>query len=234
MAVRAAHAPIINLQPVEEVSDDIANADLLALLVSQGEPFRDARVRAATLLELAGGVHGLPFLSKPQLELAGLTPQSITRFRAAIHLGRRVASFKPTTAPLTDDMVAAIFHPLLNQLTHEEMHVVMLDARGRYRSRRRVASGGVAACSVFVKDIAAPVIEARAHSFVLVHNHPSGICTPSPEDFALTSRVITAADTLGIRLIDHLVIAEDGHASAMPGGGRWNQRRHARTVSRPT
>lgn len=222
MAARAVQAPIINLQPVEEVSDDIANADLLALLVAQGEPYRESRIRAATLLELAGGVQGLPFLSRSQLETTGLTSQSISRFRAAIHLGRRCASLKPTAAPLTDAAVAAIFHPLLDQLAHEEMHVVMLDPRGRYRSRRRVASGGVAACSVFVKDIVAPVIETRAHGFVLVHNHPSGHSLPSPEDFALTSRVMSAADTLGVRMLDHLVIAEDGHSSAMPGGGRWN------------
>jgi DNA repair protein RadC len=97
------------------------------------------------------------------------------------------------------------------------MHVLLLDARGCYMSRMRVASGGVSACSVYVKDILAPAIEARAARFFIVHNHPSGISRPSPEDVSLTSKVASASELLGLTLVDHVVVADDGFSSAFPG-----------------
>jgi DNA repair protein RadC len=118
--------------------------------------------------------------------------------------------------------VCALFRPLLLHLPHEEMHIVLLDNRLRYRSRRRISSGGVAACSVFVKDILGPVVELRAPAMIIVHNHPSGVSRPSGEDLALTTRVLSACDALSIRLVDHLVVAEDGYSSAMPGTPSWN------------
>jgi DNA repair protein RadC len=230
MSARTIPAPVIDLQPTYDLDEDASDAELLALLVAQGEPMREVRTRAGALLDVAGGAHGLPYLTRTQLELAGLSAQSIAQLRAALRLGRRTASSRPPTSPLDPDSIAAIFHPLMDHLTHEEMYVVMLDARGRYRNRRRVASGGVAACSVFVKDILAPVIETRAAGMVIVHNHPSGSSLPSPEDFALTARMLTASDALGVRLVDHLVISEEGHASAMPGGGRWAARTRPRSL----
>jgi DNA repair protein RadC len=206
----------------DDLLTDAVDADLVAALVRQGDSWREARDRAARVMELAGGPWGLARMGAPQLASVGLSSDSIGRIRAAITLGARVASAKAPRSPMDAEAVYELFLPLLLHLSHEEMHVVLLDQRGRYRSRKRVASGGIAACSVYVKDILAPAVELRCPAMVIVHNHPSGASRPSSEDISLTIRVLTACDTLGVRLVDHLVIAEDGHRSAMPGPPSWH------------
>jgi len=222
MSLNLARIPRSEESPEDTAESDASDGELLASLVRQGESLREARARAGQLLDLAGGPWGLPHLGRTQLESAGLSPESIARLRAACSLGARVAAARAPVVSMNAESTAAMFRPLLVHLPHEEMHVLLLDARGRYRSRRRVASGGVAACSVYVKDILAPAVELRAAAMVIIHNHPSGSCVPSAEDVALTSRVISPAETLGVRLVDHLVVAEEGYASAMPGPPAWD------------
>jgi DNA repair protein RadC len=217
----------------DAVDPDASDSELVAALVRQNDSVREARVRAGYLLDLAGGAWGLAHLGKSELATAGLSEDSIARVRAAIALGARVAAAKAPTHAMDARAVDALLRPLLVHLPHEEMHVVVLDIAGRYRFRRRVSSGGVAACSVHVKDVLAPAIEQRAPHLVVVHNHPSGYSQPSPDDFQLTRRLAAAGDAVGVRLIDHLVIAEDGHASAMPGPTGWSALRKPPARSAP-
>jgi len=207
--------------PDVELLSDAGDSELVAALVRQGDSLREARERAARVLDLAGGPWGLPHLGFSQLASAGLSDDSIDRVRAALALGVRVAAARAPASPMDADAVYALFLPMLLHLPHEEMHVLLLDTRGRYRSRRRVASGGIAACSVYVKDILAPAVELRAAAMVVVHNHPSGSCRPSAEDLMLTTKVLVACDALGVRLVDHLVVAEGGNPSGMPGLTGW-------------
>lgn len=55
----------------------------------------------------------------------------------------------------------------------------------------------------------------NAPRIVLVHNHPSGDAMPSDEDFRMTDRIHECADVMGIRLIDHVIIGENGFSSVM-------------------
>jgi DNA repair protein RadC len=214
MTLTLARPPIE--RTTEDEDTDRSDGELLAALVHQGETLREARARAGLLLELAGGPRGLLRLAKSQLAGAGLSDDSIARLKAAMALGARIAAARVPVRPLDATHVAAIFRPLLAHLAHEEMHVLLLDARGCYLSRTRIASGGVSACSVYLKEILAPAVEARAARFFIVHNHPSGISRPSPEDLSLTTRVASASELLGITLVDHLVVADDGFSSAFP------------------
>lgn len=209
--------PMVEPAPPTERSD----AELVAALLADGAPTRESRRRAAAILDLCGGLEGLHHAPRSLLEEAGLPLAKVYQLRSALELGLRCASAPPAPEPLCADTLARLFRPLLVHLGHEEMHLVLLDGRGRFRGRRRLASGGMASCSLYARDVLAPVVEARAPAFALVHNHPSGVSSPSPEDVSLSTRVITAAEAVGARLVDHLVVAEDGHASAMPSGARW-------------
>lgn len=209
--------------PPTPQADQQSDAEVLAALIAQGAPAREARRRARALLDSFGGLRGLAGATAGRLAEAGLTEESTRLVQAAVEFGLRAAVAEPPRAPMDADTVAAMFRPLLARLAHEELHVVLLDARTRFMGRQRLASGGVASVSVFVRDVLRPVIEARASALCLVHNHPSGDCTPSSEDVALSVRVDAAADVLGLRLVDHLVVAEDGFSSAMPGAARWRR-----------
>jgi DNA repair protein RadC len=75
------------------------------------------------------------------------------------------------------------------------------------------AIGGSVGTSVEVRDVFAPLMRLRAASFVLIHTHPSGNPSPSPEDVELTNALVRAGRVLGIALVDHLVIASGGVVS---------------------
>lgn len=87
----------------------------------------------------------------------------------------------------------------------ENFFVLMLDARGRVQSVKRIATGTLTACLVHPREVFGPAIRAHAAQIVLGHNHPSEDPTPSPDDLTLTERVSEAGDLLGIPVVDHVV-----------------------------
>ena len=88
----------------------------------------------------------------------------------------------------------------------ERMYVVCLDGRSRVKMLHEVSRGGLHGCSMSARDILRIPVMCAASAFVLVHNHPSGDPTPSPEDIGLTRKVIEASGVMGIPLVDHVII----------------------------
>jgi DNA repair protein RadC len=93
----------------------------------------------------------------------------------------------------------------------EEVWALPVDARLRPLERVLIARGGAASCAVTPAEILAVALRVRARGLFLVHNHPSGDPTPSPDDIAFTARLLEAAAVLDVRIEDHLVL----------GGGRF-------------
>lgn len=201
---------------------DKSDAQLLAaVLGTELDPFEAVRL-SRHLLDLSAGLYGLVRSPSFFLEFARVAPAPARAVEASLQLAARVALCSPPLEPLTPDVIIGMFRPLIASLAYEEMHLVLLDPSGRYRGRRRIAMGGHASCSIYVKDVLAPVLEARAPAFVLVHNHPSGCADPSPQDLSLTTRIDEAARVVSTRLVDHLIVVPDAAASAMPEGARWS------------
>ncbi len=100
----------------------------------------------------------------------------------------------------------------------ESFVVLSLDARNRVIGWQLVSRGGTSACAVAVADTFRPAIVAGATGVVFAHNHPSGDPTPSAEDIALTERFAKAGDLLGIRVLDHVINASEGHFSFLDAG----------------
>ncbi|MEO1234926.1 MAG: JAB domain-containing protein [Myxococcota bacterium] len=148
---------------------------------------------------------------------------------AALGLDRRPAIealFELLEAWQSERLSAAIQGPedLLDRLRPwlglepvEGFWVVCLDARGRVAGWERVSMGTLTACLVHPREVFAPALRRRAASVVVLHNHPSGDPRPSPEDVALTERLIDAGRLLGIPLVDHVVVARGGTHSLMDG-----------------
>ena len=90
--------------------------------------------------------------------------------------------------------------------TVEVMYVLCLDGRNRVTHLAEVARGGLHGCAIHARDILRIPVMAAASAFVLVHNHPSGDPTPSPDDIEMTRKVAAAAAVVGVQLVDHLVI----------------------------
>ncbi|HEY4117846.1 MAG TPA: DNA repair protein RadC [Byssovorax sp.] len=202
--------------------DALGDADLVALLLGTGGGGRCVHVLAASLLEDAGGVEGLARLGPHAIAAErGVGPAKALRLAAAFELGRRAhgLALRPRASVKSAAEVAAYAAARLAPLDHEQMWLFSLDGRNRLRSVRRVAQGGLHGCSVAARDILRAALADAASAIVLVHNHPSGDPAPSMEDVAMTRVVEAAAASIGVPLVDHVIVASDGrHASMLELG----------------
>ncbi len=136
------------------------------------------------------------------------------RWRALVALTRRIEA-RPMRIPVIASAkdAAALLGPRLLSAEVEELHVLALDSRNRVLAAVQVARGGASQVAVTARDVFHPLIRASATRAIVAHNHPSGDPAPSEADRELTVRLAVAGDLLGVVLLDHLVLAQDGYFS---------------------
>jgi len=204
---------------VEVGIDALGDAELLALLLGTGHATEPVEILAHRLLEEQGGLEGLARAGVGELAVRrGVGTAKGARIAAAVELGRRVAlaSARLSTVRLPDcRAVDAWARRRLGTLDHEELWVLALDGNNRLRAARCVASGGLHGMFVSARDPLRAALREGASAFVLVHNHPSGDPTPSPEDVTFTAKVAAAARLVATPLVDHVIVARDGYSSML-------------------
>ena len=112
----------------------------------------------------------------------------------------------------------------LGSLPREELHVLLLTARNRVVAQERLYQGNVSSAQVRVGELFREAVHRHLPEISLVHNHPSGDPTPSPDDLALTAEAIAAGRLLDIAVLDHIVIGGDGYISLRDRGVAFDQR----------
>jgi DNA repair protein RadC len=180
------------------------------------------------VLDAAGGILGLVRSRgvglEPLLDKAGRARWAgFLRLMDVLAQGERAAPRMESP-----EEVAKYFMPRLRWAVTESFWVMGLDSRLRVLSVSCVSRGTVDACLVHPREVFAPVIQARAASLIVVHNHPSGDPTPSQDDQEVTDQLSRAGALLGIPVLDHIVIAQGGFRSIRPSDalkpfsvGRW-------------
>ena len=194
----------------------LSDAELLALLLRTGERCADALAVASRLLEHFGGLFGLARAGVRELDGArGIGPAKSAAVCASLELGRRVAARRlhPGAAIRGPADVFAHFHPSLRLVPHEKFIALLLDGRQRVLREHVVSQGTLTASLVHPREVFRPALRESAAALILVHNHPSGDPTPSPEDREVTRRLVRAGNLLGVRVLDHVVVAERGYCS---------------------
>jgi DNA repair protein RadC len=98
------------------------------------------------------------------------------------------------------------------------------DHDSRLLGATRIAQGGLHGCALTPRDVLRPALRDGGSAIVVIHNHPSGDPTPSPDDIKMTAALAVACDVVGIELLDHVVVARGGATSlremgAVPGDG---------------
>ena len=105
---------------------------------------------------------------------------------------------------------AEIVDPLLKRADREIIAVLSLDSRLEPVALEVAAVGGLNCCSVDVANLFKHAILNNSASIICFHNHPSGDCEPSREDMALTKRLVECGKLLGIPVVDHIIIGQEG------------------------
>lgn len=197
-----------------EVLDD---AELLGLLLGGGRSVR----RARTLLEWIGGLRRLSGALPQELVAApGIGEAGACAIVAAFELGRRLETCRlPWAEALREPRdVIDFVRARLRGATQEHFEVIGLDARQRVRLVRRVAMGSLAQVDVHPRELFRPLMRAGMHACVLVHNHPSGDAEPSRADIELTRRMWEVGRLVGVPVLDHIVVSDDGATSLAASG----------------
>jgi DNA repair protein RadC len=199
----------------------LATAELLALLWGSGLRGRSALDLAEEALIRLDGLAGMARASEPELrELPGVGVARAAQLAAAFELGRRLMADWPAgrwvVRSPTD--VAGRLMLQMGGLEREELRVVILNARNAVLKVVTVYVGNVSSSLVRVGELYRDAVRLSASGVILVHNHPSGDPTPSPQDLHLTAEALAAGRLLDIELLDHLVIGHDAWVSLRDRG----------------
>ncbi len=190
------------------------DAELLAILLRTGVQGEDVFRFAVRLLEEHDGLVGLAGRSAEELaRVHGLGPAKATEVAAAFEVARRLARAARAERPvlLTPEQVAQLLVPDLTPLDHEEVWCLPLDTRSRLIGEPRVVSkGDIDGSDAVPRAFFRAALAARAHTAIAVHNHPTGHPDPSVADRQVTRRLRLAGHTIGIDLVDHLIIGDGG------------------------
>ncbi|MCA9781392.1 MAG: DNA repair protein RadC [Candidatus Eremiobacteraeota bacterium] len=199
------------LRPREKLETDgletLKEWELLSLVLGRGCPGASVEQLSQHLAEMIfapDGTAEIPTL-KACTEIKGLGKAKAAAVVAGLELGRRMQTFRGRPIHSPEDALVH-FQWLFNE-SREHFHVLYLDTRRRLISARTTSIGTLEASLVHPREVFRPAFELSASSILVAHNHPSGDPEPSPEDLALTSRLDRAARLLGIRLVDHLIVA---------------------------
>ncbi len=197
----------------------LSDAELIAIIFGGGLPGLSVVDLARTILrDCDGRVDNLARLSMNELmsKYKGVGPAKAVSLAAAFELGRRNRESSlnredPQIKGSGD--VISLMQPLLSEIEYEEFWVLMLSRANRVTFKRCISQGGTAATVVDVKLLLKRAIDCLAEGIILVHNHPSGNRLPSGEDDSLTRRICDGARILGIRVLDHVIIARGAYYS---------------------
>jgi DNA repair protein RadC len=187
----------------------LSDAALLTLILGTGSRDESVTVLAARLLSNGG----LPSLSRMRLgelkRLHGLGDGKAGRLLGAFELGRRVVS-QPLARGRKITSSIDVFEALGPKLAAAEVErfiAIPLDARNRPLGEIVMAVGGLTQCPVSPADVYRALLREAASAVIFVHNHPSGDASPSGDDLALTERLVLAGQLLGVRVLDHVILA---------------------------
>ena len=195
----------------------LSDAELVAIILGPGGADEPLGVLASALLHEHDGIPGLARAGPGALS-AGVGCAKGTRVAAAFELGRRAAHPPAQTWSFPDSIaVFAWAQPHLIDIVHEELWVLALDGAHGLRAARKVAMGGLHGVHASPCDPLRVALREGASAFILVHNHPSGDPKPSPQDVEFTIRIEEAAGLVGTPLLDHVIVARNGHHSLLEG-----------------
>ena len=197
------------------------SAELIALVWGTGGRGMSAVDLAEEALARHDGLTGLARASDTELAaIPGIGPARAAQLNAAFELGRRLLADWPSgrwTIRAPRDVAERLILQM-GRLEREELRVVLLNTKNVVLRVATVYQGNVSSSLVRVGELYRDAVRLDASGLILVHNHPSGDPTPSPDDLHLTAEALAAGRLLDIELLDHLVIGHDAFVSLRERG----------------
>ena len=206
-------------------SGALSDIELLAILISTG-------IKEKSAMDIASGIltkHNLSQLvdfSPEQLnKILGLGKAKVTRILAALELARRLQINKFFTNPFiySPQDIADLFIPILKHEKKEQFFIVLLDTKNRFIGKHLISLGSLNSSIVHPREVFRPAVQDSANSIILIHNHPSGDTSPSPDDIVITRQLIAVGKLIEIPVTDHLIIGDNSYCSLQQTTDLWDK-----------
>ncbi len=205
-------------------SASMSDAQLIAIILRTGSGGRSALDLAMELITIFTSLRGLEQASLQEVTSAvkGIGRAKAAQIKAAAELGRRMfrEAVSRGQAFSTGKDVHAFCFPRVQGLKKEVFFCLMLDAKNKLinETEIEISAGTLTSSLIHPREAFRDSIKASAASVIFVHNHPSGDPSPSREDILITEKLASAGDIVGIKVLDHIIVAENGYTSMLEKG----------------
>ena len=199
----------------------LSNAELLAIIIKTGTKQYTSVDIARQILNLNDNLdkNNLNFLRNLSIEeitkIKGMGKIKAIQLKAVCELANRMnqpLNYKRIKIREPNDVVKI----LMSQMQYEKVEIakiVLLDTKCYVIKIKDIALGGNNFVNIKMKDILSEAVKTGASKIILSHNHPTGISTPSKQDYEVTCKLENAAKVLGIELLDHIIIGKEEYTS---------------------
>jgi len=193
----------------------LSDIELLAVLLGSGTKKHDVMAVAGRILKVLDA--GNEKLSMGELrKIEGVGPAKAALVAAAMEFTRRRIRPEGIKISFPADILPLICH--FADRKQEHFLCISLNGASEVIASRVVSVGLVNKTQVHPREVFADPITDRATAIIIAHNHPAGELIPSQEDIEITRRLKAAGETLGIRLVDHIIFNQKGYYSFLEHG----------------
>jgi len=200
----------------------LSDAELLAIIIKSGTRYeRSTDLAMKVICAHESGLIGLHHLTMKELQkIKGIGRVKAIQLKAVAELSKRMAkaTYKKKANIHSPASVAALYMEDMRHLKREHLKVVLLDTKHYVIMDHTLSIGTVNASLIHPREVFIYALKKEAVSILLLHNHPSGNPTPSPEDIRVTKRIQATGEVIGVSLLDHIIIG-DGIFTSMKEKG---------------
>lgn len=194
----------------------LSDIELIAAIIGSGTRGRDVFAVAKDIADrLSDDPGNLTY--QDLIRIGGIGESNASKILACFELGRRYYKTSEAVKVSTPEDLLPLISDLANQ-KQEHFICITLNGANEVIAKRTVTVGLLNHSLVHPREVFADAISDRAASVICVHNHPSNTLEPSSQDIAVTRQLAEAGNLLGIRLLDHLIIARAGFVSMKERG----------------
>lgn len=209
-----------DMRPRERIkyagANALNNTELLAIVLGSGVRGESVLRMSERTLTHFNGLAGLAQANFEELcQVHGIGDAKATQVKASLELGRRLMAFtaQERSQVRHPEDVANLLMMEMGLLEQEHLRTVLLDTKNYVVKIANIYTGSVNTTVVRIAEIFREAIRTNSTSMILVHNHPTGDPTPSPEDVQVTQMIVDAGKLLDINILDHLIIGRNRYIS---------------------
>lgn len=191
-------------------ASSLSDAELLAILIRTGNKELNAIQLARLIIDKVDNIRYLQDITLEELNsIKGIGISKATQIKAALELGRRIASYRPPKYKIKNPWdIYKYYMESLRYQYKEIFKIVLLNTKNEIITDIDISIGTLNSSLVHPREVFREAIRRSSNKIILLHNHPSGNAEPSKEDKNVTKRLKECGDLIGVEVIDHIIIGD--------------------------